>query len=39
MAKIAVIGAGMMGSAIITGVVKNEVLDPEDIYISDPDTE
>ena len=39
MSKLAVIGAGMMGSAIITGIVKNNVLKAEEIYVSDPDTE
>ena len=36
--KFAVIGAGMMGSAIITGIVNNKVLQAEEIFISDPDT-
>ena len=36
--KFAVIGAGMMGSAIITGIVNNNVLKAEEIFISDPDT-
>ncbi len=36
--KFAVIGAGMMGSAIITGIVNNNVLQAEEIFISDPDT-
>lgn len=39
MAKFALIGAGMMGSAIITGIVNHKVLDPAEIFISDPDTE
>ncbi len=39
MTKFAVIGAGMMGSAIITGVVEKKVLDPAEIAVSDPDTE
>ena len=39
MAKVTVIGAGMMGSAIVTGVVKNQVLDARDIFVSDPDTQ
>ena len=38
MTKFAVIGAGMMGSAIITGVIEKKVLAPEEIMISDPDT-
>lgn len=38
MAKLAVIGAGMMGSAIITGVIEKKVLDPKEITVSDPDT-
>lgn len=38
MTKFAVIGAGMMGSAIITGVIEKKVLAPEEITISDPDT-
>ena len=39
MAKFAVIGAGMMGSAIVTGIIKNQVLEPGEIFISDPDSE
>ena len=38
MMKFAVIGAGMMGSAIITGIVNNKVLQAEEIFISDPDS-
>ena len=34
MAKFAVIGAGMMGSAIVTGIIKNQVLEPGEIFIS-----
>ena len=37
--KFALIGAGMMGSAIVTGIVNNKVLDAGEIFISDPDTE
>lgn len=39
MTKLAVIGAGMMGSAIVTGIVEKSVLDPKEIFLSDPDTE
>lgn len=39
MTKLAVIGAGMMGSAIIKGIIRNKILTPQDIFISDPDTE
>lgn len=39
MTRLAVIGAGMMGSAIVTGIVKNKVLNAQEICISDPDTE
>lgn len=39
MSKIAVIGAGMMGSAIIKGIIKKEVVNAGDIVISDPDRE
>lgn len=38
MTKLAVIGAGMMGSAIVTGIVEKKVLGPQEIFISDPDT-
>ena len=38
MTKMAVIGAGMMGSAIVTGIVEKSVLDPKEIFLSDPDT-
>ena len=38
MMKFAVIGAGMMGSAIITGIINNHVLKAEEIFISDPDS-
>ena len=37
MTKLAVIGAGMMGGAIVTGIVEKKILDPKEIYISDPD--
>ena len=39
MAKMAVIGAGMMGSAIVKGIVGKSILLPGQIYLSDPDTE
>ena len=39
MSKTAVIGAGMMGSAIVKGIVKNNVLNAGEIYLSDPDKE
>lgn len=39
MNKLAVIGAGMMGSAIVSGIVSKSVADPKSIFISDPDTE
>ena len=39
MKKFAVIGAGMMGGAIINGIVEKSVLDPKEIFVSDPDTE
>lgn len=35
--KIAVIGAGMMGRAIISGIIKNRILSPESIFPSDID--
>lgn len=38
MMRFAVIGAGMMGSAIITGIINNKVLKAEEVFISDPDT-
>lgn len=38
MRKFALIGAGMMGSAIITGIVNHHVMDAAEIFISDPDT-
>lgn len=38
MTKLAVIGAGMMGSAVVTGIVNHNVLKAEEIFISDPDT-
>lgn len=38
MNKMAVIGAGMMGNAIVSGVVKNHVIPAEKIWLSDPDT-
>ena len=38
MKKTAVIGAGMMGSAIVKGIVEKSVLEPRDIFLSDPDT-
>ena len=37
MTKLAVIGAGMMGGAIVTGIVEKNILDPKEIFISDPD--
>ena len=37
MEKLAVIGAGVMGSAIVTGIVKNKVLEAERIWLSDVD--
>lgn len=39
MTKLAVIGAGMMGSAIIKGIIRNKILTPQEVSISDPDTE
>ena len=39
MSKLAVIGAGMMGSAIVKGMIQNKVFAPGDIYISDPASE
>ena len=39
MAKLAVIGAGMMGSAIVTGIIQNKVFEAQEIYMSDPDAE
>ncbi len=39
MKKLAVIGGGMMGSAIVSGIIARSVADAENIYISDPDTE
>ena len=38
MSKLAVIGAGMMGSAIITGIVDHHVMDASEVFVSDPDT-
>lgn len=38
MAKLAVIGAGMMGSAIVKGIIEKSVLKPDEICLSDPDT-
>ena len=38
MTKLAVIGTGMMGSAIVSGIVEKKVLDPKEIFLSDPDT-
>jgi len=38
MTKFGLIGAGMMGSAIVSGIVKKSVLEPRDIFLSDPDT-
>ena len=38
MGKFALIGAGMMGSAIVTGIIQKNVLKAQDICISDPDT-
>ncbi len=37
--KMAVIGSGMMGRAIITGIIKNQILNPETIFVSDIDPE
>ncbi len=37
MKKLAVIGAGMMGGAIINGIVEKSVLEPKEIFVSDPD--
>jgi len=34
--SIAIIGAGVMGEAILAGVLRNKLTRPEDIYISDP---
>ncbi len=39
MTKLAVIGAGMMGGAIVSGIVEKKVLDSKGIFISDPDKE
>lgn len=39
MSKLAVIGAGMMGSAIVKGIIRNKILTPQEICISDPDAE
>ncbi len=39
MKKLAIIGAGMMGSAIVSGIVKKSVADPKNIFLSDPDTD
>ena len=34
--SIALIGAGVMGEAILAGVLRNELARPQDIFISDP---
>lgn len=37
MTKLAAIGAGMMGGAVIKGIIEKKVLDPASVVISDPD--
>jgi len=34
--SIAIIGAGVMGEAILAGVLRNKLTRPEDIYVSEP---
>ena len=34
--SIALIGAGVMGEAILAGVLRNKLTRPQDIFISDP---
>ncbi|GAP41620.1 pyrroline-5-carboxylate reductase [Flexilinea flocculi] len=37
--KMAIIGSGMMGRAIITGIIQNQIFNPETIFVSDVDPE